>query len=1509
MNTLDLRNAALKISTLTLALSASPALLAGTHAENLLQNGSFEHYTVTKEHRRWKLAQLEHWQGAAEVWTPRIGKAATDGEHKIELDVGQELNTLSQTITTQAGQKYRVSLDAYARRVDSSDFELLIDDTVIALIKPNRRWQAYDAYFIGKGGQQTFSLREVAAQSQNGLGTIIDNVSLKPSNELLTNGSFENFTTTRDGNKRRWKFVQFTGWQGDGEAWTHRLGKQATLGSYKIELDVGRKQVDTLSQTIETQARFIYQLSLDAYAREANTSDFEIWLDDQKIQHITPTQDWQRYQLRFTGKGGKQTLSIKEVEAQNNGLGAIIDHVSLVDTGERDNAAPMISGTPEIRITLGDTYTFTPAATDADPNDTLRFSIQNKPAWASFDPTTGTLSGTPTEASTDTDIQISVSDGVAVAQLAPFTIKARALVNIAQAFGEASQGGTYRNVGAQYAVDGDANTYNHTSCHAEENWWQVKLPSPTLVSKLSIQSRSGRTDRINGATVYLSTTPYKADLSNAQQVATLGSVQGAQETTLAQAISANYLIVKAKGANCLHMEEVAVYGRMPEQPQITAHQTNYLLAGNTEVGSPLASISSVDYQSDELTYSLVGESPFSIDAQGNVRVAEPLAAGSYNVVVQVSDGEYSHQTTLTVQVTSATAVDDALASGDASLVTAEELIPAALKEVARLEAGHTMLSTLYPNEAIEYNPGNRTQLIDVTTTEDKAWPILQGAKGKTLAAAGYVGKTRFAAFGSVPMEYFQQSNNLTYEAPFKRLLSWLLANDTVPTGDLNQTRRIALSFASSNAKQITAWINNNLSNWTVDNCNDADTLASCYRDADLIISGWQTNANTDQVVQTLKQATDNGTPVLYLHTWYEAYNDVAHGIAKLLGFRLPYGGNYWANDAAKWNDLAAMQAAINQDKGYLPLKRLLSHFEQADYGDINLADCNSSCSNISEYNSEFQDAAEVLQNRLSPLDQDNLLIFDQAAYRLEKLLILLGDKYRQETRFPMDKSSTDSQRFLSALFADYSVYSSRRHNQTQADMGNFSRSDFSHITPVTKTVTLQSKQNFRAAGLYALPGQTIQITRNDTSDVTTRLFINTQRAASTHLFEKNGYKRPKFLKSRLISIKAGQTVTLSSPYGGPLQVAFDKNDLPVSFTFKNVGEHPFWKSEEDNDRFEQQLAAGDYDWAELVTPGFEVHSTLDKMRQSMSDSKWGNAPALAAATMRYMHNFPHALAGFQGPGIDVIPELHDFAKENNWTIHTLDKVQHMNADQATCGYGCSGNPYDAYWAYSPIGHGDVHELGHGLQGGKRFAGWANHTMTNYYSYFTKSQYHKDTGGDPNCQSLPFERMFNVLTAGATQAEPKTYIKANLWDKMGWSEGAGMFIQMMMAAQEDGALEDGWLLRGRLHMLEREYDRAKRSESLWNEKRDSLGFGQYSWSDIQAIPTNDWYLIAISYVTQRNFSDYFDMWAMPYGIKAHAQVNALNFSMMPKQYFKSEGNAYCYGLDKPAIVMDGKQSWE
>ncbi len=94
------------------------------------------------------------------------------------------------------------------------------------------------------------------------------------------------------------------------------------------------------------------------------------------------------------------------------------------------NRAPTITGTPITSITAGSAYSFRPVGSDPDGN-TLTYSIQNQPSWASFSATTGRLSGTPTTANVGTSarITITVTDGTASASLASFTIQVVAPAN------------------------------------------------------------------------------------------------------------------------------------------------------------------------------------------------------------------------------------------------------------------------------------------------------------------------------------------------------------------------------------------------------------------------------------------------------------------------------------------------------------------------------------------------------------------------------------------------------------------------------------------------------------------------------------------------------------------------------------------------------------------------------------------------------------------------------------------------------------------------------------------------------------------------------------------------------------------------------------------------------------------------------------------------------------------------------------------------------------------------
>jgi hypothetical protein len=86
-------------------------------------------------------------------------------------------------------------------------------------------------------------------------------------------------------------------------------------------------------------------------------------------------------------------------------------------------ALPTISGSPATVVVAGAAYSFTPAAVGAS-GTTLTFSVQNLPAWATFNAGTGQLSGTPAVANVGTyaNILISVSDGTHSASLTAFAI-------------------------------------------------------------------------------------------------------------------------------------------------------------------------------------------------------------------------------------------------------------------------------------------------------------------------------------------------------------------------------------------------------------------------------------------------------------------------------------------------------------------------------------------------------------------------------------------------------------------------------------------------------------------------------------------------------------------------------------------------------------------------------------------------------------------------------------------------------------------------------------------------------------------------------------------------------------------------------------------------------------------------------------------------------------------------------------------------------------------------------
>ncbi|MES9905041.1 MAG: ImpA family metalloprotease, partial [Sedimenticola sp.] len=980
-------------------------------------------------------------------------------------------------------------------------------------------------------------------------------------------------------------------------------------------------------------------------------------------------------------------------------------------------------------------------------------------------------------------------------------------------------------------------------------------------------------------------------------------------------------------------------------PVLGINKTDHLIEGINPIGTFITKVVAKDWQGDALSYRIINDVPFSIDSGGNIYVEStlPSSGGHYLFDVGVSDGANEVLLRQTIQTTAVTAAEDALLSGEINDITTAELLAAALTEI---ESGRTLLldakrqifnlnsdgsarSDGTSLNGLNWNPTHdsailatthavNTQLL-ISNVSYRNKPVVP----KPLAIIGEKFATRYLVMAGNPLRnmYWGNESNPQLDMLMENSLSWLTGRSGLKTTPINVViAQMDQSYYFPDEVATRNWLDRQYPGqvtYNSENGCDGQNMAACLQQStDLLIISQIANQQDDvsEIVSAVEQAMERGIPVLYMH-----HNGDLMPLGSALLKLLDVG--YEADNY--WNRFAVENYDPLESSGSLPalveqVATLLAELGESNYT-FDWSFCiDSNCSAVPGLAATFNQLAAV-RSIITNLDKGNRNIFAGSGDRLSKFLVLIGDSYRQKINYPMDKIATDSNQFIKALYADSSVYNYRTINPAQPDLGNFSRSDFSHISPTTRTVTTISKRNFRATGAYALPGKTVRVTRRDTSsELTVKVFINTQRSASTHHMDNYGYKRPKYLQSAQMKIRPGETIEFTSPYGGPIQLLFSVGDLPVDVTFDNVGEHAYWGGEQDNASFGEQLIAGEFDWAELSTPGFEVHSTLEKMRLSVvsNNNAWGGTgEGLAAATMRYMYNYPHVLAGFQGPGIDVVPEIHDFSEVKGWSINNLDMVKHMNADQAACGYGCSGNPYDAYWSFNPIGHGDVHELGHGLQGGMRFDGWGGHSMTNPYSYYTKSKYREQTKrDDESCQNLSFKEEFGILQKSVLERDSAKYMQTNLWDDDDWNRRATMFIQMLMSAQNSGAVENGWHVRARLHIMEREFNRAVKSESLWLSKRDSFGLGNYTLSEANNISNNDWLAIAISVVTERDYRDYLNMWALPFSSKAADQIASLGYPSVARKFYISSASGYCKTgqngdfLGKASLPVDGNQVW-
>ncbi|MDH5378434.1 MAG: hypothetical protein OEX00_08935, partial [Gammaproteobacteria bacterium] len=400
-------------------------------------------------------------------------------------------------------------------------------------------------------------------------------------------------------------------------------------------------------------------------------------------------------------------------------------------------------------------------------------------------------------------------------------------------------------------------------------------------------------------------------------------------------------------------------------------------------------------------------------------------------------------------------IDYALTEGDSSVIQ-DEAVPLLeqqiLDKIASIKALQTdTISAIYQGQSINYQVGTETAVFtyaDSYYALESVFPLVNGNGGNHLALAGEKSGTRYAMFGTGLIDqYFRLGSNLAFEPHFLRTISWLLKQQPVSNTSLNVKTRVAISHFSATAETNTInWLTGKFDQWEFTSCNDGATLASCYQNKDLILlaSEGALSEEAEQTKAAIAGAVAAGVPVLYQHSGSKLSNTVSTEL--LTNWNAFLSATNYTNDAAVW---AATVEMLNSDpiaNRLNDLQTMFEHLKNADFS-FDFSGCfDIACQQGSDYQVNFHRGAYYLRTVLRYLENQKLQLFSLGGHELVKLAVLLADKYRQNAVFPMFVTDPDLNPFMRSQYADYAVYNLRKFNPAQRDMGNFSRSDFSHIT-------------------------------------------------------------------------------------------------------------------------------------------------------------------------------------------------------------------------------------------------------------------------------------------------------------------------------------------------------------------------------------------------------------------------------------------------------------------------------
>ncbi|MGI9334267.1 MAG: ImpA family metalloprotease, partial [Gammaproteobacteria bacterium] len=802
----------------------------------------------------------------------------------------------------------------------------------------------------------------------------------------------------------------------------------------------------------------------------------------------------------------------------------------------------------------------------------------------------------------------------------------------------------------------------------------------------------------------------------------------------------------------------------------------------------------------------------------------------------------------------------------------------------------------------------------VTSLSRRNIPLHATTSGRLYSVVGeFDGASRYAVLGTNMFRLREIQAPLA--ASTLNVVRWLM-RESAPS-DIRTQPLVWLARDTRTRNWVQQWITDNgwTTNWTLStNLGLLDTEAyDIYIDRE----------TTDPIGFTTK-ALASGKAVINVNDWAQQRDDL------LALFDLEW--RWWQGQRInEWSSVdeacEAMYPDSQVERLVLNLRDGMPDFDYTDPA------CTSSSGRVScdaelvrdntgrTQAQEFLYGASYIRDALAALDRQGNDVFGLGDdKRLEKLLVLLGDKYRTSVAYPMDKETTPDTDFYRAYFADHAVHYSRSLNTRPDNLGTFAPTPDSldAIAGATRSLTFTPSifTEWTSTGLYVPPGKSVTVRRRDASTNQVRIKFNFLRNP-IRLWNTDGYAAPKFITSPAIELEAGRDYVLSTPYGGPVYVQWDgvaANPDSFEVEFEGALEHPFLDGSAPADiaTFVGQLDTTPFEWIDIRTPFAEIHQSTAFTRDIIANRYGGDGARYVSELGEYLIFNNYWLAGLTGAEIPPLPAaVQDFCTANafdctNPVIHRRPRIQHFNGfNPSLCGRACAGNPIDVNSPIDPVAYVANHEMGHNLQRPrlKIYGGRSTEQSTNIFTSFTRSTYAADTGiefwGTRAGNRTGYEYVQDGIANG--QAPGLTH---PLWVGEGDGMGDGSEPGRREFYHQLAYVNGSWHVYTQLYLVERLFTEAIKGDATWAAEKDKLFFSTYTRTQARDITAEDFMYVVLSCMSLRDHREWFEAWGVAVSALAVSQVAACGTTeSVPLEYYHTDdGPIYAELPDFPSNIL-------